>query len=111
MAELRTVKNPIALAAHGDGESLHVFLVGEGAERFATAMKVERVPNELLLDPAALRPVAGGAPGRGRESGRSQEDKDTVGAVALDRHGNLCGGDLDRRPRPTSAGGGSATCR
>src|SRR6185436_20238970 len=51
VAELRTVKNPISLARMVMEKSPHVFLVGEGAERFAGEMKVERVPNEYFSTP------------------------------------------------------------
>ncbi|HXU46313.1 MAG TPA: isoaspartyl peptidase/L-asparaginase, partial [Thermoanaerobaculia bacterium] len=42
VAGLKTVKNPISLARLVMEKSGHVFLAGEGAERFADEMKVER---------------------------------------------------------------------
>ena len=82
VAALKTVKNPISLARMVKEKSPHVFMVGEGAERFASEMKVERVPNTYFDTPkrheqwqAALK--------------EAEKDKDTVGAVALDVHGNL----------------------
>jgi L-asparaginase / beta-aspartyl-peptidase len=82
VASLKTVKNPISLARMVKEKSPHVFMVGEGAEKFAAEMKVERVPNTYFDTPkryeqwqAALK--------------QAEKDKDTVGAVALDVHGNL----------------------
>lgn len=82
VASLKTVKNPISLARMVKEKSPHVFMVGEGAEKFAEEMKVERVPNTYFDTPkryeqwqAALK--------------KAEKDKDTVGAVALDVHGNL----------------------
>ena len=48
VAALKTVKNPISLARLVKEKSPHVFLVGDGAEVFATEMKVERVPNSYF---------------------------------------------------------------
>lgn len=82
VASLKTVKNPISLARLVKEKSKHVFMVGAGAEKFAEEMKVERVPNTWFDTPkryeqwqAALK--------------KEEKDKDTVGAVALDVHGNL----------------------
>jgi beta-aspartyl-peptidase (threonine type) len=82
VALLKTVKNPITLARMVKEKSRHVFMVGEGAEKFADEMKVERVANSYFDTPfrheqwqEALK--------------RDQVDRDTVGAVALDAHGNL----------------------
>jgi beta-aspartyl-peptidase (threonine type) len=94
VAELRTVKNPITLARLVMEKSPHVFLVGEGAERFATEMKVERVPNEYFSTPKryaqwqdALKEEA--AKAAAQKAADPKKDKDTVGAVALDMQGNL----------------------
>jgi beta-aspartyl-peptidase (threonine type) len=88
VAGLKTVKNPISLARLVMTKSPHVFLIGDGAETFATVMKVERVPNEYFSTPGryqqlqdALREEAAHPP--------TTKDKDTVGAVARDVHGNL----------------------
>src|SRR5215218_8126783 len=55
VASLKTVKNPISLARMVMEKSPHVFLVGEGAEVFATEMKVERVPNSYFDTAKRLR--------------------------------------------------------
>lgn len=84
VAVLKTVKNPISLARIVMEKSPHVFMVGEGAEKFATEMKVERVTQDYFDTPkrreqwqAAIRKE------------KEEKDRDTVGAVALDVHGNL----------------------
>lgn len=84
VAALKTVKSPISLARMVMEKSPHVFMVGEGAEKFATEMKVERVAQDHFDTPKrhaqwqeALRKE------------KEEKDMDTVGAVALDVHGNL----------------------
>jgi beta-aspartyl-peptidase (threonine type) len=84
VAGLKTVKNPISLARLVKEKSPHVFLVGDGAEAFAAEMQVERVANSSFDTPQrraqweeALRQE------------REAKPKGTVGAVALDQHGNL----------------------
>jgi L-asparaginase / beta-aspartyl-peptidase len=82
VAVLKTVKNPIHLARLVMEKSRHVFMVGEGAETFATEMKVERVPNTYFDTPFRYE--------QWQEALKKDEaDRDTVGAVALDVHGNL----------------------
>lgn len=84
VAALKTVRNPISLARMVMEKSPHVFMVGEGAETFAAQMKVERVTQDYFHTPKrhaqwqeALRKE------------KEEKDMDTVGAVALDVHGNL----------------------
>ena len=85
---LRHVKNPIELARLVMDESPHVMLVGEGAEEFARLEGVELVSNEYFRTPvrqAQLQRLLKGA---------AEKENDlvafgTVGAVALDAHGNL----------------------
>jgi beta-aspartyl-peptidase (threonine type) len=85
VAALKTVKNPISLARLVKEKSPHVFLVGEGAEVFATEMKVARVPNSYFDTPGRLKDL---------EESLKEEPKEhgTVGCVALDTHGNLAAG-------------------
>jgi L-asparaginase / beta-aspartyl-peptidase len=82
VAMLKTVKNPISLARLVKEKSRHVFMAGEGAEKFADEMKVERVPNAYFDTPFRYEQWQDSLK-------KEQEDKDTVGAVALDVHGNL----------------------
>src|SRR6186713_2452775 len=85
---LKHVKNPIELARLVMDESPHVMLVGEGAEDFARTQGVEMVPNEYFRTPARqqqLQRLLGGVVTRENELAAFG----TVGAVALDIHGNL----------------------
>ena len=84
VAGLRTVKNPISLARMVMERSPHVFMVGEGAEAFATQMKVERVENSWFSTPKRRQQLE-----EELRKEKQEKDRDTVGAVALDRHGNL----------------------
>jgi len=84
VAALKTVKNPISLARLVMEKSPHVFLVGDGAEAFATAMKVERVDNKHFDTPKRRAEWEEELKKEGE-----RKDRDTVGAVALDRQGNL----------------------
>jgi L-asparaginase / beta-aspartyl-peptidase len=85
VAGLQTVRNPISLARLVKERSPHVFLVGEGAEAFAAEMGVERVANSWFDTPKRHE--------QWQEALRKEQEeakpKGTVGAVALDRHGNL----------------------
>ena len=105
VAGIRHVKNPIELARRVMDGSPHVMLIGEGAEKFAREQGLELVPNSYFHTPQreqelqrVLRREAqgdAGAPIPGTLLG-------TVGAVALDREGNLAaatstGGMTDKR--------------
>jgi len=85
VAALKTVKNPISLARMVKEKSPHVFLVGEGAEVFATEMKVERVPNSYFDTAKRLKDLQDALKEEPKEHG-------TVGCAALDVHGNLAAG-------------------
>jgi beta-aspartyl-peptidase (threonine type) len=84
VAALKTVKNPISLARLVMTKSPHVFLVGDGAEAFAAAMKVERVDPKYFDTPKRYQQLQ-----EELKKETEHKDRDTVGAVALDRHGNL----------------------
>ena len=87
---LTTVKNPISLARLVMERSRHVFFVGEGAERFADEMGVERVePGYYFVQRRwdQLQKILA----EEREAEESDE-KGTVGCVVLDREGNLAAG-------------------
>ena len=101
VAGLQHVRNPIALARLVLERSPHVLLVGAGAESFALAQGLAPVPNGYFTTPASLEAYR-------KAKGAAQPDpapmtRDTVGAVALDRHGNLAaatstGGMLNKLP-------------
>jgi L-asparaginase / beta-aspartyl-peptidase len=83
VASLKTVKNPISLARMVMEKSPHVFMVGQGAERFADEMKVERVNQKYFFTQKRYDDW------QKKLKEEAEKDKDTVGAVALDVHGNL----------------------
>jgi L-asparaginase / beta-aspartyl-peptidase len=90
VAALKTVRHPIELARLVMEKSPHVFMVGEGAERFADQMKVERVDNHWFDTPRRWEQLQEELQ---KEKEKQQADPDqkhgTVGAVALDTQGNL----------------------
>ena len=90
VAGIRHVKSPIGLARLVMDKSAHVMLIGEGAEQFAREQGLEFVPNTYFRTPyrerelqRALVADAGGVGGVGGTI------TGTVGAVAIDRAGNL----------------------
>jgi len=96
VASVKRVANPIHLARLVMERTPHVLLVGDGAEDFARAQGVELVSPYYFFNPrewerfrkardAKAQPEAPPAPGRPGGHG-------TVGAVALDRAGNLAAG-------------------
>lgn len=107
VAGVRVVKSPIALARRVMEASPHVMLVGEGAEAFAREQGQELVTNDYFITPMRRqqleqiksREQKTGAvtPGLHLDhdlgfSDPLDEKYGTVGAVALDRHGNLAAG-------------------
>lgn len=90
VAGVTTVRNPISLARNVMTDTPHVLLIGAGAEAFADQTGVERVPNSWFntenrrrqLDSAREREAEGQQASLGSRYG-------TVGAVALDKAGNL----------------------
>lgn len=114
VAGVRYTRNPIELARAVMEKSPHVMLVGEGAERFADSVGFERVPNDYFqterrrqqLERARQRDEAATRQAQSPDSRQSSADEfsipdlaldierkwGTVGAVALDRSGNLAAG-------------------
>jgi L-asparaginase / beta-aspartyl-peptidase len=105
------VRNPVRAARKILSESPHVYFVGEGAEQFAVEHGVELCRNEELVtarEVERLREYQAQQPGDG--SAKDGNDlfapeisHDTVGAVALDRAGNIAaatstGGTLNKAP-------------
>jgi beta-aspartyl-peptidase (threonine type) len=94
VAALRTVRHPVHLARLVMEKTPHVLLVWEGAEDFATTMKVERVDNSWFDTPRRRRQLEEEIEKQRRgESGAVTSSPSaamgTVGAVALDRAGHL----------------------
>jgi beta-aspartyl-peptidase (threonine type) len=105
------LRNPVRAARKILSESPHVYFVGEGAERFAAEHGVELCRNEELIIPREVeRRREYQRAAAGRESTKDGNDlfaptisHDTVGAVALDRNGNIAaatstGGTLNKAP-------------
>ncbi len=98
---VKHIKNPIVLARLIMDESPHVMMAGEGAEAFAREHDVEFVENDYFYterrrrqsEEARRREAEGGDAGTG-DAGRAPDAEKfgTVGAVALDRDGNLAAG-------------------
>lgn len=108
VAGVTTVKNPINLAYNVMTESPHVFLAGKGAEQFAAEQKLEIVDPSYFHTDARFQALQ-----RIKETEKTELDHDatenskktaffdpfikdskfgTVGAVALDKNGNLAAG-------------------
>lgn len=69
---IKNVRNPVAVARRVMEATGHCFLAGEGASRFALAQEFEYVATSVL---------------KGKKS--ENEGIETVGAIALDREGNI----------------------
>lgn len=101
VAGVKTVKNPIELARKVMDESRHVLFAGEGAERFADLMGVERVEQSWFyterrhqqLIRAQERDEVSLSESE-QQSGEFNDDREmgTVGIAVLDRDGNLSAG-------------------
>lgn len=105
------LRNPVRAARKILSESPHVYFVSEGAERFAAEHGISLCKNEDLIIPrevVRLREYQAEANPHGSELFASSSDDmtishDTVGAVALDRDGNIAaatstGGTLNKAP-------------
>jgi beta-aspartyl-peptidase (threonine type) len=86
-----TIKNPILLADKVRTDSPHVFLMGDGAEQFASEQDLETAPPEWFATQHRRDALE-----RMKADRLSSLDVDhkfgTVGAVALDQNGNLAAG-------------------
>lgn len=92
VAGVKTVKSPIGLARLVMEKSPHVLLMGDGAESFATKMGVERVDNSYFDTPKRREYWKQRRAELDKQSQAPFDPRSTygtVGAVALDAHGNL----------------------
>jgi L-asparaginase / beta-aspartyl-peptidase len=109
IAGVTRVRNPISLARLVMERSPHVMMVKEGAEVFGAEQNVEMVAESYFFTenrwnalrraleaegrPMPQRPAGVTGSGAGADATHFDDDADrkfgTVGAVALDRHGNL----------------------
>ena len=105
------VRNAIRAARRVLEDSQHVYFVGEGAERFAQEHGIELIDNQELVIPrevARLKEFQANPSSDSRQElfaggGEPSVSHDTVGAVALDAHGNIAagtstGGTLNKAP-------------
>jgi beta-aspartyl-peptidase (threonine type) len=100
------IGNPIRAARKVLSESPHVYFVAGGAERFAKEHGIPLCKNEDLIIPREierLRNFQDLATSEGQELFAPEISHDTVGAVALDRSGNIAaatstGGTLNKAP-------------
>ncbi len=98
---LERIRNPIRLARKILEESPHIFLVSAGAERFAQEHGISLCDNrELVTERELIRLREAQAKS---QTAQPVVSHDTVGAVALDKKGNLAaatstGGTLNKTP-------------
>jgi beta-aspartyl-peptidase (threonine type) len=104
------LRNPVRAARKILSESPHVYFVAEGAERFAAEHGIPLCPNEDLIIPREVERLRKYQQEAAHESTNDGNDlfapsisHDTVGAVALDRDGNIAaatstGGTLNKAP-------------
>jgi beta-aspartyl-peptidase (threonine type) len=100
------LRNPIRAARKILSESPHVYFVAEGAERFAAEHGIALCENEELVIPREverLREFQSRAAKEAPDLFAPTISHDTVGAVALDRDGNIAaatstGGTLNKAP-------------
>jgi L-asparaginase / beta-aspartyl-peptidase len=88
---VQTIRNPILAAKAIMDDGRHVFLVGKGAESFALSRGVDTISPSYFITPYRLESYK-----KTLDSHLEREfplqSKGTVGAVALDKHGNLAAG-------------------
>lgn len=104
VASVKHIKNPIKLAARVMTESEHVMLMGDGAEEFARQQGFKMMSQDYFHTDfrwQQLQRIKEGEALSQPEISEDRQDKwfSTVGAVALDKDGNLVAG--------TSTGGTS----
>src|SRR6184192_386025 len=111
VAVLKHMKNPISLARLVMEKSGHVMMDGEGAEAFARENGIELVDQKYFFTQErweALQKIKAAEKDRTGGAGKAvfitdQDRHGTVGAVALDKNGNLAaatstGGTTNKRP-------------
>jgi beta-aspartyl-peptidase (threonine type) len=100
------LRNPVRAARKILSDSTHVYFVAEGAERFAAEHGIALCRNEDLVIPREverLREYQSQDATHGNDLFAPEISHDTVGAVALDRDGNIAaststGGTLNKAP-------------
>ena len=96
VARLRHIKNPITLARAVMEKSEHVMMVGDGAEMFAEQIGFELVDSSYFFTEErwkSLQNILKQEKNKEQSLLRKLDSKfGTVGAAALDKHGNLAAG-------------------
>ncbi|MGD9628454.1 MAG: isoaspartyl peptidase/L-asparaginase family protein [Pyrinomonadaceae bacterium] len=99
VAGIHRVKNPITLARAVMEKSEHVMMIGDGAEKFAAEQKIELVdPKYFWTQPRwdSLQRILKEEADKKKTGQLAKEEPynkfGTVGAVALDKNGNLAAG-------------------
>jgi beta-aspartyl-peptidase (threonine type) len=111
VAGIRHLRNPVQLARRILEDSAHVFLIGEGAERFAVQCGLNLVSNDSLITPDRLQQyqalkdqlLAARGSSATQVLALDEPPLGTVGAVARDHDGCLAaatstGGTAGKRP-------------
>ena len=91
VAGLEHIKNPIRLARLVMEKSPHVMMAGEGAEAFAKQQGVELVDQKYFYTDRAWKALQDALAAE-KKAAQAGDHHGTVGAVALDQHGNLAAG-------------------
>jgi len=98
IAGVQHIRNPIRLARAILEDGRHVLLLAEGAEKFAQSAGFDMVPNSYFFTDSRVtqwKELGGAGNSKAAASGVSTRASDaagTVGAVALDKDGNLAAG-------------------
>ncbi|HYN80665.1 MAG TPA: isoaspartyl peptidase/L-asparaginase [Gemmatimonadaceae bacterium] len=95
VAGLHRIRNPIALARLVMEKSPHVMMIGDGAEAFAREQGVTMTPESYFITAARLKQYLDAKKAdaeRTRTAAPPKPGFGTVGAVALDKSGNLAAG-------------------
>jgi L-asparaginase / beta-aspartyl-peptidase len=95
VASVTTIKNPITAARAVMEKTKHVLLIGEGADRFAAEQGLEIVDPKYFFEQKQWDVFQKAKQEQGssmREPEHGPFGLGTVGAIALDSHGNLAAG-------------------
>lgn len=90
VAGIKHVKSPITLARLVMEKSPHVMMIGDGAEEFAKQNDLEMVENEYFITKERWESYQKAL--KREEEKKKIEKHGTVGAVALDKSGNIAAG-------------------
>ncbi|CAK7308022.1 Isoaspartyl peptidase/L-asparaginase [Vulpes lagopus] len=89
VSAVRCIANPIKLARLVMEKTTHCFLTDQGAAKFAAAMGVPTIPKEQLVTERNIKRLEKEKHEKGAPNSDCQKNLGTVGAVALDRKGNV----------------------